>query len=148
MNNLLRSLLLAVAAVWISPAHAEDPPTPTGAKGVEVVSPEQARALVGQARFFDMRAAVNYGKGHIKGAVALPYEQKSAKSEGFDASADRLNMAKLPADKSAPIVFYSDGPTGWKSYKAAVLAARAGYSNVKWMREGTAGWKAKGFAFE
>ena len=130
-------------------AAAEDPPTPTTApKGVAIVTPEQAQALVGKAQFFDMRAAVNYGKGHVKGATALPYDQKSEKREDFDATKDRFDMTKLPKDKAALLVFYSDGPTGWKSYKAAVLTARAGYTNVKWMREGTAGWTAKKLPLE
>ena len=147
MKNMMRVIGLAVLACASAVAFAT-PETPRGAKGVEVISVEQGNALVGKAAFFDMRSAINYGKGHIKGAVALPYDQKSDTTESFDASKDRFNMAKLPPDKSKPIVFYSDGPTGWKSYKAAVLAARAGYTNVKWMRDGTSGWKAKGLAFE
>lgn len=132
------------AALWAQSA----PPTPMAAAGVSVVTPEQAQALIGKAAFYDMRSAVNYGKGHIKGAVALPYDQKSELAEDFDASKDKVDMAKLPADKAAPIVFYSDGPNGWKSYKAARLAAQAGYKNVKWMRDGTAGWMAKGMPLE
>ncbi len=149
---MIRSLLALVASIFAfiaAPALADDPPTPTAVpKGVALVTPEQAQALVGRAQFFDMRAAVNYGKGHIKGAIALPYDQKSEKRADFDATKDRFDMTKLPKDKAAQMVFYSDGPTGWKSYKAAVLAARAGYTNVKWMREGTAGWVAKKLPLE
>ncbi len=149
MKRILMSTAFCVAATVGAPcAMAQDPPTPTSAKGVEVISVEQARDLTGKAQFYDMRAAVNYGKGHLKGAKALPYDQKSEKSENFDASKDKFDMSKLPKEKSAPIVFYSDGPTGWKSYKAAVLASKAGYTSVKWMREGTAGWAAKKLPLE
>ncbi len=149
VKRFLFSLVLGVGvAVGALPVLAEDPPTPQSAKGVEVISVDQARGLLGKANFFDMRAPINYGKGHLKGATALPYEQKSEKGENFDGSKDKFDMAKLPKDKSAAIVFYSDGPTGWKSYKAAVLAARAGHTSVKWMREGTAGWTAKGLPLE
>lgn len=138
--------LLVFAAMSSSvQAQANPPATPTVVKGFAIVSPEQARALLGRAAFFDMRSAVNYGKGHIEGAKALPYDQKSALAADFDAALDRFDMAKLPADKNAAIVFYSDGQTGWKSYKAAVIASRAGYKNVKWLREGTAGWLARGY---
>jgi rhodanese-related sulfurtransferase len=129
-------------------AQSNPPETPRSAKGIEVISVEQARGLVGKAAFFDMRSAVNFGRGHVPGASALPYGQKSALSEAFDGSQDKFNLDKLPADRKAPVVFYSDGPAGWKSYKAAVLAARAGYSNVKWMRDGTSGWLAKGYPLE
>jgi rhodanese-related sulfurtransferase len=141
------AVVLAVACLSAL-AQANPPETPKSAKGLEVISVEQARRLVGKAAFYDMRSAVNYGRGHIEGATALPYGQKSALSESFDASQDSFNMAKLPKDKSVAVVFYSDGPTGWKSYKAAVLASRAGYKNVKWMREGTGGWVAKGYPLE
>jgi rhodanese-related sulfurtransferase len=148
-KNFVVGLALAlVAAFCPGYALADDPPTPSSAKGVEVVSVDQAKGLIGKAQFFDMRAAINYGKGHVKGAVALPYDQKSAKSEDFDGSKDKFDTSKLPKDKSAPIVFYSDGPTGWKSYKAAILSARAGYTQVKWMRDGSSGWVAKGLPLE
>jgi rhodanese-related sulfurtransferase len=58
------------------------------------------------AFFVDTRSVVNFGKGHVPGASAIPY-------------------------KSA-----SDGPAGWKSYKASVWAIKAGYKNVNYMRGG------------
>jgi rhodanese-related sulfurtransferase len=127
---------------------ADKPETPTTANGFEVVTPEQVQRLIGKASFFDMRSAINFGKGHIKGARALPYGEKSEFAANFDGSKDKFDLKQLPADKNAVIVFYSDGPKGWKSYKAASLAARAGYKNVKWMRAGSAGWKEKGLRFE
>lgn len=150
MKPVIRSAWLAFAVLLGAlPALAQDlTPTPITAQGVQVISVEQARDLVGNAYFFDMRAALNFGKGHIKGAVAVPYNQKSAQRADFDGSMDKFDRTRLPADKLASIVFYSDGPTGWKSYKAAILTARAGYSNVKWLREGTSGWTAKGGALE
>lgn len=135
------SLFLCCAAAFAG----EDPPTPTALDGGKVVSPAEAKALLGKASFFDLRKAVSYGKGHVPGAVALPYGQKSEKAPNFDASVDTFDMSQLPADKGAAVVFYSDGPTGWKSYKAAVLAIRGGYTNVMWMREGSAGWEAAGY---
>lgn len=148
MKLFLLSLAMCVAASGAAVAMADDPPTPTSAKGFELISVERAQSLVGKAQFYDMRSVVNFGKGHVKGATALPYDQKSEKKDDFDASKDKFDMGKLPKDKSATIVFYSDGPTGWKSYKAAVLASRAGYTNVKWMREGTSGWTAKNLPLE
>jgi rhodanese-related sulfurtransferase len=143
------SLMTALGGLVMSAAlNAAEPTTPTTAPGVEVVTIDQAKALVGKAQFFDMRSAVNFGKGHIKGAVALPYDNKSENAPTFDASKDKFDAAKLPGDKAATIVFYSDGPTGWKSYKAAIQAAKSGYKNVKWMREGTTGWTAKALPLE
>lgn len=139
--------LLGLAAALALPAAAESQ-TPATAPGVQVITAEQARALVGRAAFFDVRTRMNYGKGHIQGAVSLPYLQRSEERPDFDPSGDRFDLGRLPADKAAPVVFYSDGPTGWKSYKAAVLAGRAGHRDVRWMREGMSGWVARGLALE
>lgn len=135
--------LLMAAAMPVSAAE-----TPTSLPGGKVVSANEAKTLVGKARFFDMRKAINFGKGHVKGAAALPYDEKSEKSPSFDASKDGFDKSKLPSDKSTPLVFYSDGPDGWKSYKAAVLAVRAGHKNVMWMRGGITEWSAKGLELE
>ncbi|MDH4095080.1 MAG: rhodanese-like domain-containing protein [Betaproteobacteria bacterium] len=144
----LRALAAALMLMLCAPTIAADKPeTPTTVSGFAIVTPEQARALVGKASFYDMRSAINYGKGHVQGAKALPYGEKSGFTPDFDGSKDKFDMSKLPADKSATIVFYSDGPKGWKSYKAAVLASKAGYTNVKWMHAGTTGWQAKGLPF-
>lgn len=137
----------ALALSLVVPAARAGDATPTALPGGKVISAAEAKALVGKAAFFDMRKAVNYGKGHISGAVALPYEQKSAKTADFDASVDEFDRKALPADKTAALVFYSDGPMGWKSYKAAVLSIRDGYKNVMWFRGGTAEWEEKGFPF-
>ena len=95
-----------------------------------------------------MRNILNYGKGHIPRAVAFPYKGKSKNTPDFDGTQDKLDLSKLPADKSAVVVFYSDGPTGWKSYKASVTAIRAGYSNVMYFRGGYAVWTEKGYEVE
>jgi rhodanese-related sulfurtransferase len=148
IRRLLRlglGMLFACAGLALA---ADKPDTPATAKGFEIITPEQAQGLIGKAAFFDMRSAINFGKGHIKGARAMPYGEKSDFTPSFDASKDKFDLTRLPADKNAVIVFYSDGPKGWKSYKAAVLAAKAGYKNVKWMRAGSAGWKERGLPFE
>lgn len=129
---------------------ANKPETPSSAPGVKVISVDEGKTLAATkgAAFFDTRNPMNFGKGHVPGAVSASYKEKSEPVAEFDASADSFDMAKLPGDKSAKIVFYSDGPTGWKSYKAAVLAVKAGYKNVMYMRTGYAEWEAKGLPVE
>ncbi len=145
---------IALFAALILPALtvlADDKPqTPTALAGGTVLSVEEAKKLLDAkgATFFDTRNAVNYGRGHIRGAISISYKEKSAFKADFDPAQDHLDLAKLPGDKNARIVIYSDGPTGWKSYKAAVLAIKDGRKNVMWMRAGTDGWTAKGFPME
>ena len=147
LSSRVQALFIVFFTTYAAALLADDVPTPTTLKGGKVISADEAKSLSGKAAFFDMRKAVSYGKGHLPGAKPLPYDQKSAKSENFDAAQDKFDMAQLPADKSAAVVFYSDGPTGWKSYKAAVIAVRNGYTNVMWFRGGTAEWEAKGFGY-
>ncbi|MCB1955837.1 MAG: hypothetical protein KDG55_09180 [Rhodocyclaceae bacterium] len=152
MQRAFRTLVaLVVGTTLLSTALAGDKPqTPGQLAGGEVISVERGQALVaeGQAVFVDTRNPLNFGKGHVPGAMALAYREKSAYADDFDAGLDQFALERLPGDKQAPLVFYSDGPTGWKSYKAAVLAIRAGYARVYYMRGGWAQWEAAGLPVE
>lgn len=153
MKTFHRSLLMLSLVVLFAAAGfaaEEKPQTPTSLAGGKVIAVAEAKALLDgkQALFFDMRSAVNYGKGHIPGAKALPYKENSEFKADFNAAADQFDLAQLPADKSAAMVFLSDGPTGWKSYKAAVLAIKAGYTRVMWFRDGFASWQAAQYPVE
>lgn len=140
--------LLAVCVALAGVAHAQE--TPTAVQGAKVISITEAKSLLDSkgAVFVDTRAVVNFGKGRIPGAVAVSYKEKSDKVANFDASGDSLDMAKLPADKARSVVFYSDGPSGWKSYKATVMAVKAGYTNAHYFRGGFAEWESKGMPVE
>lgn len=142
----LLSLLLLASICW----SAEKVPTPTELEGGTIISAAAAKKLVdgGGVAFFDMRKALNYGKGHVPGAVSLPYKQKSGKKVDFDASADKVDFSKLPADKASKLLFYSDGPNGWKSYKISVQCIKQGYTDVNWMREGMSVWMSAGYPVE
>ncbi|MEF8714129.1 MAG: rhodanese-like domain-containing protein [Accumulibacter sp.] len=149
----MNKFIVLVASVLFTalPAIATDKPnTPTSLAGGKVISVDEGKKLADDksAQFFDTRNLVNFGKGHVPGAKAVSYKEKSDFKADFDVSVDSFEVDKLPADKAAKIVIYSDGPAGWKSYKAAVLAIKAGYKNVLWMRDGFAGWTAKSYPVE
>lgn len=142
---LLCRLTCLFAAVTSDIALAEDKPeTPLMLAGVRVIDVTEANRLrvAGQARFIDTRSPLNFGKARVPGAVAASYREKSEYRVDFDAAVDQFDMARLGPNKSQLIVIYSDGPTGWKSYKAATLAVRAGYRQVHYMRSGWAAWAA------
>lgn len=134
------------------PVFADEakPDTPKTLEGVKVISAVEAKGLLDKksAIFIDMRSAINFGKGHIPGATALPYKEISEFKVGFDSSKDSFDIKKLPSDKNKAIVFYSDGPSGWKSYKAAFLARKAGYKNIMWLREGFKVWETQKLPIE
>jgi rhodanese-related sulfurtransferase len=116
---------------------------------VTVVSAEEAKALAERgAVIVDTRVAHEYVDQHIRGAVNVPYKEKSAKRPDFDPRPDRFDLSRLPADKSAPVIFYCNAGECWKSYKASKAAVRAGRTRVYWLRGGIPEWKAKGYPVE
>ena len=147
------STFRGVAAAFLFaflPTHAaladETPPVLSGAK--LITAEEAVKAIGGGAVPVDTRVASEYAEGHIKGALSVPYREKSAKSVDFDASKDQFDLSKLPVNKEASIVVYCNGPECWKSYKAATVSIKGGYSNVHWYRLGFPDWKSKGLPVE
>jgi len=140
-------LLGIVALVFSAPTLAAD--TPTSITGATVVSATRAKALQDEgATMIDARVANEFVEQHIKGAINIPYKEKSDKSVDFDASKDKFNTSKLPANKSAEIVIYCNGPECWKSFKASTAAVKAGYVRINWLRGGIPEWKAKDLPVE
>ncbi|MBI4849868.1 MAG: rhodanese-like domain-containing protein [Nitrospirae bacterium] len=150
MNKCLVMLLVAsfvFACAGI--AMADDAPTPAKLEGVKIVTADEVKAVLGQkdVHVFDMRKALNYGKGHLQGAASLPFKW-TTENEDPSKRAGEFNLAVLPQDKNAKVVFHSDGPSGWKSYYAAKIAKEAGYKNVMWYRDGFDDWSNKGYPLE
>lgn len=69
--------------------------------------------------------------GVVPGAILLK------DSDTFDAS-------QLPSDKSKPLVFYCANTHCGASHEAAEHALTAGYTNVKVLPDGIAGWVKAG----
>ena len=147
-----QTLIAAAAGLAFTPAIASEarPKTPTTIAGGKVISAEEAKKHLDakSATFIDMRSAMGYGKGRVPGAVSVTYREKSDFSANFDASLDGMDMEKLPQDKARPVIFYGHGDDGWKGYKGAVLAIKAGHKNVMFYRDGWAGWEAKSYPIE
>ncbi len=134
MNHPVAALL---AALLTTPAFAADPqPTPapaTAEASFPVVSAQDVKTLVasGKAVLLDANGSESFAEGHLPGSL------------DFAALGDGL-AAKLPADKSAPIVAYCGGPgcSAWK--RAATAVAAIGYTNVQHFKGGLSGWKESG----
>ena len=139
--------MIAVALMAAGPAclAAETPMTLTG---VTVVTAEQAKMVAGGVPIIDARVANEYAEAHVKGALSVPYKEKSAKAVDFDPKEDSFDLSKLPADKNAPLIFYCNAAECWKSYKASKAAAGAGWKKVHWLRGGFPEWQAKGYPVE
>ncbi len=124
-------------------ALAQETPA-TAPAGVKLVEAKAVQDLQAKgAVLIDTRRANEFAEATIKGAISVPYDpEKSAKDAGFDAAQDKYDMGKI-ADKSKDYVVFCNSGTCWKSYKAAVVMAKAGYKNVHWYRNGVPDWKAR-----
>ena len=137
------NLTMSCGMVAASAALAAE--TPAALPGVKVVNAEEVKKMLdGGVPVIDTRVAAEYAEKTIKGAISVPYKEKSAKEPGFDAAQDQFDLAKLPANKAAPLVFFCNSGECWKSYKASVVAQKAGYSKISWFRGGFPEWNSKG----
>ena len=69
-----------------------------------------------------------YAKGHIPGAVSIPFSQ-------FD-----KNTNLLPKDKNTLLIYYCEGVKCKLSHKSAKKAVKLGYTNVKVYAKGYPEW--------
>ncbi len=150
--NALKHALLAVAGIGLIAgagiARAQETPAaaPAGVKLIEAAAVQAMQAK--GAVLIDTRKASEFSEGTIKGAISVPYDpEKSAKDVKFDSAQDKFDMSKI-ADKNKDYVVFCNSGTCWKSYKAAVVMAKAGYKNIHWYRNGVPDWKARKLPME
>lgn len=123
--------------------------TPLNLDGATVVSAVQVKDLMSNGvPIIDARVAAEYETAHIPSAKNITYHEKSAKAANFNPQNDKFDIAKLPSNKNADIVFYCNAGACWKGYKAAVAAVSAGYKKVLWLRGGVPEWIEKGYPTE
>lgn len=87
----------------------------------------QAAADAKTAVIIDANSPDSYQTGHVPGALS------------YAAIKDNL-AASLPADKNALIIAYCGNPKCGAYLQAAKAAKKLGYTNIKHMSAGIAGW--------
>lgn len=118
--------------------------TPAELTGVQRVGAREAYELSEKgAKLVDVRTEKEYATRHARGAVNLPYVEKSLKEIDYDVKKDQFpGLASL--NKSDALVFFCNGAECWKSFKASKAARDAGYTRVYWLRGGMPEWVAQG----
>ena len=151
MHTIKQTLVTFVSSLFLvagGSAFAQETPAaaPAGVKLVEAKAVQDLQAK--GAVLIDTRRAGEFAEATIKGAISVPYDpEKSAKDANFNAAEDKYDMGKI-ADKNKDYVVFCNSGTCWKSYKAAVVMATAGYKNVHWYRNGVPDWKARKLPME
>lgn len=97
-------------------------------EGVKVFTAEQIKTMMASKTvvIIDSRDKEKFDKEHIEGAISVPLKT-------FD-------IAQLPADKAAQLVFYCGGPSCPLAPTSAGKAIKAGYQNVAVYHEGIETW--------
>ena len=151
MHTIKQAFVTFVGSIFLvaaGSALAQETPAaaPAGVKLVEAKAVQDLQAK--GAVLIDTRKASEFSEATIKGAISVPYDpEKSAKDANFNAAEDKYDMGKI-ADKNKDYVVFCNSGTCWKSYKAAVVMAKAGYKNVHWYRNGVPDWKARKLPME
>ncbi len=112
-------ILLVFALLFSVTALAEDYPGRKVYPKVAVYETEQLNQSYNDVLIVDVRSPYEYQTLHINNAINIPLNSKSF--------AEQLAAART---ETKPIVFYCNGHTCYKSYKAVVKAQRAGVENI------------------
>ena len=125
--------------------------TPTQLPGVTRVTAREAQQLQAKgAVLVDTRIEKEYTARHIRGALWVPYVEKSLKDVAFNPALDDFSALEK-ADRLKPsqaVIFACNGAECWKSYKAAKMAQAKGFKTVYWLRGGLPEWEAEGLPVE
>jgi rhodanese-related sulfurtransferase/ABC-type phosphate/phosphonate transport system substrate-binding protein len=115
--------------------------TPPSLPGAQVIGTKEVAGMIAAGAIaIDTRTEKEYLQEHIRGAIHVPYVERSLKDRDFDASQDDFTaLGKVPKDK--PLIFFCNGPECWKSYKASKMALEKGYGDVRWYRMGMPEWR-------
>lgn len=120
--------------------------TPATLDGCKVVTAAEAKALMDKGtKLFDVRIVTEFAEEHIKGAISVPYTEKSKKEEAYDVTLDSFDDTKLP---TANMIFQCNGIDCWKSFKSCKWAIKKGKKDLYWFRGGIPEWKAKALPTE
>lgn len=110
--------------------------TPSQLPGATIVTANDVVALQQQGvPVVDVRTAKEYNERRIRGALSVPYAEKSLKDVAFDPAVDEWRGAEQ-LDRNRPAIFHCNGAECWKSYKAAKVALSRGFKTVYWFRGG------------
>ena len=131
---LLASLLALGAAAGCSTSESKQPAGELVEAKVPTISIDELDAKIARNEY---QAVDANGEGTRKKLGVIPGAVLLTDSESFGPS-------ELPADKAKGLVFYCANTACGASHEAAAKAMTAGYTNVKVLPEGIAGWVKAG----
>src|SRR5450759_1665926 len=95
MKNIFRNIcFLSGAVAFLLMGNTAFADTPDSLKGATLVDAVKAKSLFDAGvKMIDARVANEYAESHIKGAINVPYKEKSAKAVDFDVKQDSTDLS-------------------------------------------------------
>ena len=114
--RLLAVLALAGGVLALAPTCAKAPQWRAELErvGIRFVSAKELKAMMDRGDnlvLVDARDEVHYNRGHIRGAISIPAEDKPLRDVDVGRPKWLLYPERLPGDRGRPLVFYCGGPT-------------------------------------
>jgi len=114
--HLLTALALAGVVLTLAPTCAKPPQWRAELErvGIRFVSAKEVKSMLDGGDDFvlvDARDAEHYDRGHIRGALSIPAEDKPLRDVDVRQPKRLLYPERLPADRDRPLVFYCGGTT-------------------------------------
>jgi len=131
MNDLRRNLVLFITLFFGASVFATEFPLRQKYSSIPTISVEELEKNYGNIEIVDVRSSLEYNTLRIKNAKHISLSVGRA----FKGA-----IAKLRSETTKTIVFYCNGITCSKSYKATKVAMSNGISNVKAFDLGIMGW--------
>lgn len=130
-----------VSAMLFSPSvWAENGLTaPDEIPGTTKVNAEDVLDLaekIPQLVIVDARIRQDRLQGYIEGSISLP-----------DVETNCSALASVIPRKTAPVLFYCNGPKCGRSVKSSLKAVDCGYTRVYWFRGGFEEWTSKNYPY-
>ncbi len=126
-----------VPATTVITEHDEFDPTPLTIPGIPTIdTPALAKLLLASPKPAPAPLLVDLGFG----LTWPPGELKMGRFNSTSAAGARAFLASLPPLQNRPVIVFSEGPYGWRSYNAALQFKAAGVAHVVWYRGGEEAW--------
>jgi rhodanese-related sulfurtransferase len=114
--HLLTVLVLAGVVLALAPTCAKPPQWRADLErvGIRFISARELKSMMDHNDDFvlvDARDAEHYDRGHIRGAVSIPAEDKPLRDVDVRQPKRLLYPERLPADRDRSLVFYCGGTT-------------------------------------
>jgi rhodanese-related sulfurtransferase len=114
--HLVTVLALAGVVMTLAPTCAKPPQWRAELErvGIRFVSAKELKAMMDRRDGFilvDARDEVHYNRGHIRGAISIPAEDKPLRDVDVRRPKRLLYPQRLPADRDRALVFYCGGTT-------------------------------------